>query len=55
MTADPEKVEAINKLRPKTELKTFLGMVNYLQKFIPRLAEHTAPLRALEKKDVHFR
>ena len=58
VTADPEKVEAINKLRPpetKTELKTFLGMVNYLQQFIPRLAEHTAPLRALEKKDVHFR
>ena len=57
MKADPDKIAAITALRPpetKTELKTFLGMVNYLQRFIPRLAENTAPLRALDKKDVQF-
>ena len=54
---DPDKVAAIKSLRPpesKGELKTFLGMINYLQQFIPNLSEHTAPLRAMEKKDVPF-
>ena len=55
--ADPGKVEAITALRPpenKGEVKSFLGMVNYLQKFIPRISEHTKLLRDLEKKGVHF-
>ena len=55
--ADPEKITAINSMRPpenKGEVKSFLGMVNYLQKFIPRLSEHTKLLRDLEKKGVHF-
>ena len=55
--ADPDKVKAITAMRPpesKSEVKSFLGMVNYLQKFIPRLSEHTKPLRDLEKKGVHF-
>ena len=54
---DPDKVAAITDLRPpetKSELKTFLGMVNYLQQFIPNLSEHTAPLRVIEKKDTEF-
>ena len=57
VTTDPDKVAAIVALRPpenKSELKTFLGMINYLQQFIPRLSEHTMLLRQLEKKDVHF-
>ena len=36
------------------ELLRFLSMVNYLEKFIPNLAEHTTPLRNLLKKDVVF-
>ena len=55
--ADPKKVAAIADMRPpesKAEVKSFLGMVNYLQKFIPRLSEHTKLLRSLEKKGVHF-
>ena len=36
------------------ELQIFLGMVNYLGKFIPNVAEHTTPLRNLLKKDVVF-
>ena len=33
------------------ELKTFLGMVNYLGKFLPNLSKETEHLRILEKKD----
>ena len=54
---DPSKVKAIQKLQipqNKQELGTVLGMINYLQKFSPNLAEITAPLRALLKKDVEF-
>ena len=50
---DPEKVEAIVKMKEpsdKKELQRFLGMINYVGKFIPNLAEHTAPLRKLLRK-----
>lgn len=46
---DPEKVEAINKLREpenKKELQRIIGMVTYLAKFIPNLSEITQPLRS---------
>ena len=55
--SDPDKVAAIQALRPpetKTELRTFLGMINYLQQFIPRLSENTAPLREMNKEGVTF-
>ena len=51
---DPFKTNAITKMsipQSLTELQRFLGMVNYLGKFIPNLAEVTAPLWALLKKD----
>ena len=35
----------------KKELQRFLGTINYLGKFIPNLAEKTAVLRTLLKKD----
>lgn len=35
----------------KTELQRFLGMINYLGKFIPNLSNETAPLRLLLEKD----
>lgn len=47
---DPEKVEAIGKLREpenKTELQRLLGMVTYLAKFIPNLSQITQPMREL--------
>ena len=53
VTSDPEKVKAINEIkRPKNvkDLKTFLGMVGYMSKFIPQLAEISEPLRILERK-----
>ena len=46
---DPKKVEAILKLerpRDKQELQRFLGMINYLGRFIPDLSVKTMPLRA---------
>ena len=52
---DPSKTEAITKLslpRSVNNLHRFLGMINYLGKFIPKLAEHAFPLRNLLKKDV---
>lgn len=44
---DPAKVSVINKLRPTkkfTKLKTVLGMVNYLGKYIPHLASEGQPM-----------
>ena len=54
---DPRKIEAITKMPLPTspaELQRFLGMVNYLGKFIPNLSDETAPLRALLKKGTEF-
>ena len=51
------KTDAITKMsapQSLSELQSFLGTVNYLGKFIPILAEVTAPLSALFKKDVVF-
>ena len=47
---DPQKTDATSKMKPPkdvTELRRFLGMVNQLGKFTPRLAELTHPLREL--------
>lgn len=52
---NPDKVEAIVKLWPTknvNELCEFLGMVNYLIKCIPNLAEITASLKILLKTDI---
>ena len=55
---DPSKTEAITKIplpRSVNELQRFLGMVNYLGKFIPNLAESTTPLRNFLRKDAVFK
>lgn len=57
LKADPIQVTAILDIPPptnKVELQTVLGMVNYLSKFAPNLAEVTKPLRSLLNKDVEF-
>ena len=54
----PSKTEAITKMplpRSVNELQRFLGMVNYLGKFISNLARHTTPLHNILKKDVFFK
>ena len=53
--ADPEKVEPISDMpspHDKSDLRYFLGMINYLGKFMPSFSEKTALLRKLLKKDV---
>lgn len=54
---DPAKVEAIQQLpRPQNvpELRRLLGMLNFVQKFAPDLADQTRPLRDLLKKDIQW-
>ena len=54
---DPAKVEAITAMPEPdnvTALKRFLGMVNYLSKFMPHLSKMTEPLRRLEDKDAEW-
>ena len=44
--ADPEKIKAITEMKTPeniTELQRFLGMINYVGKFLPNLAEVAAP------------
>jgi len=51
--ADPDKTTAIVHMSPPktvSELRRFMGMVNQLGKFTPRLAELTQPLRELLSK-----
>lgn len=41
---DPEKTRAISEMlepQSRTEVRRFLGLVNYLRKFVPRMAEKT--------------
>ena len=50
---DPSKTSAIRDMpvpKSKVELQRFLGMINYLGKFLPNLAEVTTPLRNYCKK-----
>ena len=53
-----DKLKAIRAIKSPENLKellTILGMVNYLNRYSTKLAELTAPLRELNKKDVCFR
>lgn len=55
LSADPEKVKAIKDAPPPTnvtELRSFLGMTNYVSRFIPTYSTITAPLRKLTKAGV---
>ncbi|XP_050548981.1 uncharacterized protein K02A2.6-like [Daktulosphaira vitifoliae] len=54
VSPDPDKIKAIiNMSSPNSvkELQRFLGMLNYLSSYIPNLADETASLRSLLKKD----
>ena len=56
--AKPSQVQAIKNLEPpkdKKELHTFLRMATYIMSsFIPKLADHIAPLTDLLKENVDF-
>ena len=54
---DPDKVQGIREMptpTSKQDVKRLLGMVNYLQKFMPNLSEATAPMRDLLKETNQF-
>ena len=58
LKVDESKIEAIVKMSPPktdTDLKSFLGMVNYLGRYTPALAELRPPLDRLYKKDTVWR
>ena len=51
------KVSAISELPPPTskkQVQSFIGMVNYLSKFLARLSELAEPIRELCKDKVPF-
>ena len=55
LQSDPEKVKAIAKMAAPMnveELRRYLGMVNYLNKFTPHMTDVIYPLRNLTKHDV---
>lgn len=57
MRPDKNRVKAITDMSTpsdKKELERFLGVTNYLCRFIPRYSEVSAPLRELLGKDVEF-
>ena len=54
---DPEKIAAVHRMeepRNVSELRQFLGMTNQLAKFCPGMADETAQLRVLLKKENHW-
>ena len=57
ITMDPEKTEAIQKLREPTTLKevrSFLGMTGYYRQCIPDYAHVAEPLEKLKRKHIRF-
>ena len=54
---DPEKIRAVKEMQqPQSvkELRTFLGFIQYLGKFLPNLATESASLRQLLEKEVSW-
>ena len=52
---DPEKIRAAKEMKLPANanvLKTFLGFIQYLGKFMPNMATESAPLRELSEKNV---
>ena len=57
ISPDPKKTESILKMQfppNKETMHSFLGLVNFLNQYTPRLAELCSPLRKLILKDSHY-
>ena len=57
VTVYPEKTQAIRDFPPSGDAKRvarFVGLVNFYRRFIPRVAEISAPLNSLRKKGDKF-
>ena len=56
--ADPEKIDTIKKMQPPknvSEMKSLLGMTQYVSRFIPNYASITTPLRTLTHQNVPWK
>ena len=55
---DPDKIKAIinmqSTLQDKEDFRRFIGLIQYLSKFIPNLSDLDASLRILLKSDLEF-
>ena len=54
---DPHKIHAVEKTPAPTslpELRSFLGMLNYFQRFVPHFADRSLPLTDLTKGDAEW-
>ena len=54
---NPQKISAVQEFQPPidiTELRSFLGLVNYYRRFIPDMARIALPIQALTRKGVAF-
>ena len=57
ISPDPKKIDSILRMefpQDKETMHSFLGLVNFLNRYTPRMAELCAPLRKLILKDSHF-
>ena len=57
LSPDPKKTESILKMQfppDKETMHSFLGLVNFLNRYTPKLAELCSPLRKLILKDSHY-
>lgn len=55
--SDPDKIKAISNMPPPSnvsELRSFLGAINWYRKFVPNMSKLQAPLDDLLKKDAIF-
>ena len=57
LSADPKKIEAVKRMELPQDvemMRSFLGLINYLNRFSPRLAELSDPLREICRQKVEF-
>ena len=58
LSADPKKIEAMKRMEIPQDVETmrsFFGMINYLNRFSPCLAESSNPLREICKQKMEFK
>ena len=57
LSPDPKKIEAVKRMELPQDMETmrsFLGLVNYLNRFSPRLAELSELLRQIRRQNMEF-
>ena len=57
LSPDPKKIAAVKRMnlpRDVETMRSFLGLVNYLNRFSPCLAELSEPLREICRQDMEF-